>query len=115
MIGSKLFTISTPYKRIYISLIIDDENRITLPGINTALHFLVNGDSIYIEDIKSLEKICFLDMQLINDKSLEYFKEFEKLKELVKKVTSKGKNLEFKMVNKVVFTDSLVLNFNFLK
>lgn len=114
MLLSKLFTISTPYKRIYLSLILENEDRITLPGINTALFFLSKGDSIYIEDIKSLDKICFLDFQLIHDKSLEYNKEFEKLKELIKNNISKGKITEFKKLNKVVFADSLALNFKLL-
>lgn len=108
-LGSKLFNFATPYHRVFLLFSAGDEI-FTLPGINTALTIVSNGDSILIEDVEDVDKCVFFDFQLINDRESKFKNDFDRFKEFVKKQIFIKKQVAFIITNRVLLPQNLVIN-----
>lgn len=111
LLGRKIINISTPYKRIFIS--VEDEynsGTYVLPGIKSATFFLNNSDLICINTIDELENLCYIDYDIINEKDKiyqKYYEDFIKFKELVKQELMKGKIFKMEVSKKIIFSEVL--------
>ncbi len=100
MLDRLFFNKITPYDRSFIH-IQADEKVFMLPAINTAVFFLVNNDTITINDLSQMERLPYIDYQLlISEKSLQ--EEMKQFKDYVKKKLYDNNFADFQVVNKQI-------------
>lgn len=112
LFGRKLFNLVTPYKRIFISI---DENEftdriITIPSIKSAAFFFGSNDIIFISSIDELEKLSWIDYDLLDPKdkqNLRFYEDFLKFKELVKISLSNFEQFTMVVNSKIIMADVL--------
>lgn len=100
MLDRLFFNKITPYDRSFIH-IQADEKVFMLPAINTAVFFLVNSDTITINDLSQIEKLPYIDYQLLaSEKTLQ--EEMEQFKEYVKRKLYDDNFADFQVINKQI-------------
>lgn len=112
LFGRKLFNLVTPYKRIFISI---DENDytdriITIPSIKSAAFFFASNDVIFISSIDELEKLSWIDYDLLDPKDKQnqrFYEDFLKFKELVKISLSNFEQFTLIVNSKIIMSDVL--------
>ncbi len=119
LLGRKLINISTPYKRIFISAELEEENlTVILPGVKSATFFLNNKDLLIINDIDEIENLCYIDYDLINNNDKTYkkfFDDFQLFKEIVKKELMTNNSFSMEIEKKVIFSEVLHITCKILK
>ena len=108
---SKILNLITPYKRTFIS-IEDHENGIAmvLPSKRNSSIYLMKDDVFYITSYEEVDKLVYIDYQLIDERSTEVHlkQSFERFKSNVE--VHFGKTTEpykFKIIKKLVYSDSI--------
>ena len=108
MFDKLFFNKITPYNRSFLNIQLTEDRVVTLPAINTAVFFLSNNDLISIDDLDYIEKLPFIDYQLISsDKT--FSSEFDEFKVFVKNQLYKNNIADFKVINKQIFNNNVVI------
>ncbi len=108
MFDKLFFNKITPYNRSFLNIQLTEDRVVTLPAINTAVFFLSNNDLISIDDLDYIEKLPFIDYQLISsDKT--FSSEFDEFKVFVKNQLYKKNIADFKVINKQIFNNNVVI------
>ena len=81
---------------------------VTLPAVNTAVFFLSNGDIVSIDDYEFMDKLPFIDYQLIaSDKTLTA--ELNEFKVFVKNQIFKFNIADFRVINKQIINNNVMI------
>ena len=108
MFDKFFFNKKTPYNRSFLNIQLTEDRVVTLPAINTAVFFLSNNDLISIDDLDYIEKLPFIDYQLISsDKT--FSSEFDEFKVFVKNQLYKNNIADFKVINKQIINNNVVI------
>ena len=108
MFDKLFFNKITPYNRSFLNIQLTEDRVVTLPAINTAVFFLSNNDLISIDDLDYIEKLPFIDYQLISsDKTSS--SEFDEFKVFVKNQLYKNNIADFKVINKQIINNNVVI------
>lgn len=117
LFGKKLINTIIPYQRAFIQIetLQDDGMRIMiLPSIKSAVFFLNRGDIIAFDSMNDLERLSFIDYDLINpnDKvNQNLYESFLYFKTFVKEYLMNNENLILKLQNKVISDNNCILHF----
>ena len=108
MFDKLFFNKITPYNRSFLNIQLTEDRVVTLPAINTAVFFLSNEDLISIDDLDFIEKLPFIDYQLVSsDKT--FASEFDEFKVFVKNQLYKNNIADFKVINKQIINNNVVI------
>lgn len=108
MFDKLFFNKITPYNRSFLNIQLTEDRVVTLPAINTAVFFLSNEDLISIDDLDFIEKLPFIDYQLVSsDKT--FASEFDEFKLFVKNQLYKNNIADFKVINKQIINNNVVI------
>lgn len=108
MLDRLFFNKITPYNRSFINIQLTKDRVVTLPAINTAVFFLSNNDLISIDDLEFIEKLPYIDYQLVNsDKTFKA--EMDEFKIFVKNQLYKSNIADFQVINKQVINNNVVI------
>ena len=108
MFDRLFFNKITPYNRSFLNIQLTEDRVATLPAINTVVFFLSNNDLISIDDLDYIEKLPFIDYQLISsDKT--FSSEFDEFKVFVKNQLYKNNIADFKVINKQIINNNVVI------
>lgn len=111
LLGKKLFNVVTPYKRIFLSFEVAENDNVriyTLPALRMASYFFTKGDIIYIDHIDQLDKLTYLDYELINSKEpslVKHREDWAVFKEIVKQSLAKNNSFALSVENKIIFPE----------
>lgn len=111
LLGKKIISFVTPYKRSFLTIEPvngEIDRSITLPSIRSAVFFLSINDLLILDDINELEKLCYIDYDLINPKDkklVKFHDDFHLFKEIVKKAIGTNGYLALSISRKVVYSD----------
>ncbi len=108
MLDKLFFNKITPYNRSFINVQLTEDRVVTLPAINTAVFFLSNGDIVSIDDYEFMDKLPFIDYQLIaSDKTLTA--ELNEFKVFVKNQIFKFNIADFRVINKQIINNNVMI------
>lgn len=108
MFDKLFFNKITPYNRSFINIQLTQDRAVTLPAINTAVFFLSNNDLITIDDLEFIEKLPYIDYQLVNsDKTFRA--ELDEFKVFVKNQLYKKNIADFQVINKQIINNNVVI------
>lgn len=118
LLGRKILSLVTPYKRVFFSIQDEEFERvITLPSIKSASYFISSGDILYIDSIDDLEKLCWIDYDLVNSRdkhNIRHNEDFLKFKDIVKSSLSKNDSFKIVVGSKIIMSDVLHLACNII-
>lgn len=106
--GKMLFNKLTPYNRSFIHITLRNEKVITLPAINSSVFFLTNGDRMTINNLDFLDKLSFIDYQLIEADKI-FKEEMGSFKEYVKDGLYKNNFVDMQVLNKQVINNDVYI------
>ena len=99
MFDKLFFNKITPYNRSFLNIQLTEDRVVTLPA---------NNDLISIDDLDYIEKLPFIDYQLISsDKT--FSSEFDEFKVFVKNQLYKNNIADFKVINKQIINNNVVI------
>ena len=108
MLDKLFFNKITPYNRSFINVQLTEDRVVTLPAINTAVFFLSNGDIVSIDDYEFMDKLPFIDYQLIaSDKTLTA--ELNEFKVFVKNQIFKFNIADCRVINKQIINNNVMI------
>jgi hypothetical protein len=108
MLDKLFFNKITPYNRSFINVQLTEDRVVTLPAVNTAVFFLSNGDIVSIDDYEFMDKLPFIDYQLIaSDKTLTA--ELNEFKVFVKNQIFKFNIADFRVINKQIINNNVMI------
>lgn len=108
MLDKFFFNKITPYNRSFINVQLTEDRVVTLPAVNTAVFFLSNGDIVSIDDYEFMDKLPFIDYQLIaSDKTLTA--ELNEFKVFVKNQIFKFNIADFRVINKQIINNNVMI------
>lgn len=108
MLDKLFFNKITPYNRSFINVQLTEDRVVTLPAVNTAVFFLSNGDIVSIDDYEFMDKLPFIDYQLIaSDKTLTA--ELNEFKVFVKNQIFKFNISDFRVINKQIINNNVMI------
>ena len=108
MLDKLFFNKITPYNRSFINVQLTEDRVVTLPAVNTAVFFLSNGDIVSIDDYEFMDKLPFIDYQLIaSDKTLTA--ELNEFKVFVKNQIFKFNIADFRVINKQIINNNVLI------
>lgn len=108
MLDKLFFSKITPYNRSFINVQLTEDRVVTLPAVNTAVFFLSNGDIVSIDDYEFMDKLPFIDYQLIaSDKTLTA--ELNEFKVFVKNQIFKFNIADFRVINKQIINNNVMI------
>ena len=108
MLDKLFFNKITPYNRSFINVQLTEDRVVTLPADNTAVFFLSNGDIVSIDDYEFMDKLPFIDYQLIaSDKTLTA--ELNEFKVFVKNQIFKFNIADFRVINKQIINNNVMI------
>lgn len=108
MLGKFLFNQLTPYNRSYIHITLNNNRVCMLPAINTAVFFLTNGDRITINNLDYMNKLPFLDYQLI-EADKRFKEEMENFRQYVKDRLYQNNFADIQVFNKQIINDDVYI------
>lgn len=120
LFGRKIINFATPYKRSFITLEpVGSEipRTLTMPSVKSAVFFLNNGDALILDNIEELEKLCYIDYDLVNNKDknlVKFYDDFHAFKEIVKTQISINGYCAFNIVRKLIYSDVIHIVCNLL-
>lgn len=108
MLDKLFFNKITPYNRSFINVQLTEDRVVTLPAVNTSVFFLSNGDIVSIDDYEFMDKLPFIDYQLIaSDKTLTA--ELNEFKVFVKNQIFKFNIADFRVINKQIINNNVMI------
>lgn len=108
MLDRLFFNKITPYNRTYIHIQLLDERVIMLPAINTAVFFLTNNDVITISDYESIDKLPYIDYQLLGTNE-EFQKEMQVFEDIIKQKLYEKDFADFQVSQKQIIQNNVYI------
>lgn len=117
LFGKKIINTIIPYHRAFIQIETmkeDGKKIMILPSIKSAVFFLNRDDLIVFDNMNDLDKLSFVDYDLVNpdDKvNRNLYESFQYFKTFVKEFLMSNENLILKLQRKVISDNNCILYF----